>query len=152
MLTLSGAYNKSLQEEATLTAEQLKTRHVGKQDPKRHLEEAVEKAVGDQVVQNLGTCSFLSYELVLYRISPGRTTLGYPNHESSHWSRWVSCYPGTKLAPLHLSLKLPGTINSDGLEIFLYIYRIHFHVPLRKSNSLSLMGRRRALKICIFTL
>ena len=55
MLTLSGAYNKSLQEEATLTAEQLKTRHVGKQDPKRHLEEAVEKAVGDQVVQNLGT-------------------------------------------------------------------------------------------------
>jgi len=55
MLGLSGAYNKSLQEEATLTAEQLKTRHVGKQDPKRHLEEAVEKAMGDQVVQNLGT-------------------------------------------------------------------------------------------------
>ena len=37
------------------TADQLKTRHVGKQDPKRHLEEAVEKAMGDQVVQNLGT-------------------------------------------------------------------------------------------------
>ena len=55
MLSLSGAYNKSLQEEATLTPEQLKTRHVGKQDPKRHLEEAVEKAMGDQVVQNLGT-------------------------------------------------------------------------------------------------
>jgi len=55
MLSLSGAYNKSLQEESTLTAEQLKTRHVGKQDPKRHLEEAVEKAMGDQVVQNLGT-------------------------------------------------------------------------------------------------
>lgn len=55
MLALSGAYNKSLQEETTLSAEQLKTRHVGKQDPKRHLEEAVEKAVGDQVVQNLGT-------------------------------------------------------------------------------------------------
>ena len=53
MLTLSEAYNKSVQEE--LTAEQLKTRHVGKQDPKRHLEEAVEKAMGDQVVQNLGT-------------------------------------------------------------------------------------------------
>lgn len=44
-----------MQEESTLTAEQLKTRHVGKQDPKRHLEEAVEKAMGDQVVQNLGT-------------------------------------------------------------------------------------------------
>ncbi|KIK67978.1 hypothetical protein GYMLUDRAFT_36780 [Collybiopsis luxurians FD-317 M1] len=55
MLTLSEAYNKSVQEESTLTAEQLKTRHVGKQDPKRHLEDAVEKAMGDQVVQNLGT-------------------------------------------------------------------------------------------------
>ncbi|KAF8663379.1 hypothetical protein AX16_000954 [Volvariella volvacea WC 439] len=54
MLTLSEAYNKSVQEESTLTPEQLKTRHVGKQDPKRHLEEAVEKAMGDQVVQNLG--------------------------------------------------------------------------------------------------
>jgi len=55
MLSLSEAYNNSVQEESTLTAEQLKTRHVGKQDPKRHLEEAVEKAMGDQVVQNLGT-------------------------------------------------------------------------------------------------
>lgn len=55
MLSLSEAYNNSVQEESTLTAEQLKTRHVGKQDPKRHLEEAVEKALGDQVVQNLGT-------------------------------------------------------------------------------------------------
>jgi 26S proteasome regulatory subunit N11 len=55
MLTLSEAYNKSLQEEATLTPEQLKTRHVGKQDPKRHLEESVEKAMGDQILQNLGT-------------------------------------------------------------------------------------------------
>jgi 26S proteasome regulatory subunit N11 len=55
MLSLSEAYNKSVQEESTLTAEQLKTRHVGKQDPKRHLEEVVERAMGDQVVQNLGT-------------------------------------------------------------------------------------------------
>ncbi|KAE8217250.1 hypothetical protein CF326_g9512, partial [Tilletia indica] len=31
MLTLSESYNKSVQEEATLTADQLKTRHVGKQ-------------------------------------------------------------------------------------------------------------------------
>lgn len=44
-----------MREESTLTADQLKTRHVGKQDPKRHLEESVEKAMGDQVVQNLGT-------------------------------------------------------------------------------------------------
>lgn len=55
MLSLAEQYNKSVQEETTLTAEQLQTRHVGKQDPKRHLEEAVEKAMGDQVVQNLGT-------------------------------------------------------------------------------------------------
>ncbi|KAI0698556.1 Mov34-domain-containing protein [Cerioporus squamosus] len=55
MLSLSEAYNKSVQEESTLTADQLKTRHVGKQDPKRHLEEQVERAIGDQVVQNLGT-------------------------------------------------------------------------------------------------
>ncbi|KAF8735027.1 hypothetical protein AX14_002842 [Amanita brunnescens Koide BX004] len=55
MLRLAGAYNKSVQEESTLTPEQLKTRHVGKQDPKRHLEEVVEKAMGDQVIQNLGT-------------------------------------------------------------------------------------------------
>jgi len=53
MLKLASAYSKSVQEESTLTAEQLKTRHVGKLDPKRHLEEAVEKAMGDQVVQNL---------------------------------------------------------------------------------------------------
>ncbi|KAF8529061.1 JAB1/Mov34/MPN/PAD-1 ubiquitin protease-domain-containing protein [Hysterangium stoloniferum] len=55
MLTLSEAYNKSVQEESTLTPDQLKTRHVGKQDPKRHLEEAVEEAMGNQIVQNLGT-------------------------------------------------------------------------------------------------
>lgn len=55
MLTLSESYTKSVEEESTLTADQLKTRHVGKQDPKRHLEEAVEKSMGDQVVQTLGT-------------------------------------------------------------------------------------------------
>jgi 26S proteasome regulatory subunit N11 len=55
MLSLAEQYNKSVQEETTLSADQLKTRHVGKQDPKRHLEEAVEKAMGEQVVQSLGT-------------------------------------------------------------------------------------------------
>ena len=53
MLKLATSYTKSVQEESTLTAEQLKTRHVGKLDPKRHLEEAAEKAIGDQIVQNL---------------------------------------------------------------------------------------------------
>jgi 26S proteasome regulatory subunit N11 len=53
MLSLASAYNKSVTEETTMTAEQLKTRHVGKLDPKRHLEEAVEKAMGDQITQSL---------------------------------------------------------------------------------------------------
>jgi len=35
MLALAEAYNKSVQEEETMTPEQLKTRHVGKKDPKR---------------------------------------------------------------------------------------------------------------------
>ncbi|NXD32182.1 PSDE ATPase, partial [Spelaeornis formosus] len=53
MLKLATSYTKSVQEESTMTPEQLKTRHVGKLDPKRHLEEAAEKAIGDQIVQNL---------------------------------------------------------------------------------------------------
>lgn len=55
MLTLAEAYNKSVQEESTMTAEQLRTRHVGKQDPKRHLEESVEAVMGDNIVMALGT-------------------------------------------------------------------------------------------------
>lgn len=55
MLQLAEAYNKSVQEEEILTAEQLKTRHVGKQDPKRHLEEAVETVMGNNIVQTLRT-------------------------------------------------------------------------------------------------
>lgn len=46
MLSLAASYNKSVQEESTLSAQELKTRHVGKQDPKRHLEDAVEAAMG----------------------------------------------------------------------------------------------------------
>lgn len=55
MLHLSQTYTASVKEESTLTAQQLKTRHVGKQDPKRHLEEAVERAMGDSILQSLGT-------------------------------------------------------------------------------------------------
>lgn len=55
MLTLAEAYNKSVQEESTMTAEQLKTRHVGKQDPKRHLEESVEDVMSTNLVMALGT-------------------------------------------------------------------------------------------------
>lgn len=55
MLTLAEAYNKSVQEELTMTPEQLKTRHVGKQDPKRHLEDKVESVMGNNIVMALGT-------------------------------------------------------------------------------------------------
>lgn len=55
MLHLSQTYTASVKEEATLTSQQLKTRHVGKEDPKRHLEAAVERAMGDSILQSLGT-------------------------------------------------------------------------------------------------
>ncbi|KAK5829554.1 26S proteasome non-ATPase regulatory subunit 14 [Linnemannia elongata] len=55
MLSLAEAYNKSVQEEYTLTAEQLKTRHVGKEDPKRHLEANVEEVMSNNIVVALGT-------------------------------------------------------------------------------------------------
>jgi len=57
MLQLTEAYNKSVQEEETMTQEQLQTRHVGKQDPKRHLEEAVEEVMGSNIVQTLRSMS-----------------------------------------------------------------------------------------------
>ncbi|WRT66332.1 uncharacterized protein IL334_003287 [Kwoniella shivajii] len=53
MLNLAISYTKSVQEESTMTPEQLKTRHVGKLDPKRHLAEAAEKSMGEQVTQSL---------------------------------------------------------------------------------------------------
>ncbi|KAJ2988167.1 multicatalytic endopeptidase, partial [Globomyces sp. JEL0801] len=55
MLSLSEAYNKSVIEETTMTAEQLKTRHVGKQDPKKHLEDNVHKIMSGNIVQCLGS-------------------------------------------------------------------------------------------------
>jgi 26S proteasome regulatory subunit N11 len=55
MLSLTESYNKSVQEESTMTPEQLKTRHVGKQDPKRHLEESVEEVMSNNIVMSLGT-------------------------------------------------------------------------------------------------
>ncbi|KAG9301510.1 hypothetical protein G9A89_008362 [Geosiphon pyriformis] len=55
MLALADAYNKSVQEESTMTPDQLKTRHVGKQDPKRHLEESLEDVMSNNIVMALGT-------------------------------------------------------------------------------------------------
>lgn len=55
MVKLVEAYNKSIQQESTMTAEQLKTRHVGKKDPKRHLEESVVSGMTTNIVQCLGS-------------------------------------------------------------------------------------------------
>ncbi|KAJ1678811.1 multicatalytic endopeptidase [Spiromyces aspiralis] len=53
MLELAKSYNKSVQEESELTAEQRQIRHVGKKDPKRHLAEVAERAMSESIVTNL---------------------------------------------------------------------------------------------------
>ena len=55
MKTLSEAYNKSVLEETTMTKDQLVTRHVGKQDPKKHLEDQVQASMTSNIVQCLGS-------------------------------------------------------------------------------------------------
>jgi 26S proteasome regulatory subunit N11 len=55
ILVLAEAYSKSLHEELVMNSEELKNRHVGKQDPKRHLQEKVESTVAVNVVQILGS-------------------------------------------------------------------------------------------------
>lgn len=55
MLELAKAYNKSVEEEDKLTPQQLAIKNVGKQDPKRHLEENVDKLMTNNIVQSLGT-------------------------------------------------------------------------------------------------
>ncbi|RKP12648.1 26S proteasome non-ATPase regulatory subunit [Piptocephalis cylindrospora] len=55
MKTLSEAYNKSVQEETRMTPEELANRHVGKQDPKRHLEDRVNEVMQANISQNLAT-------------------------------------------------------------------------------------------------
>ena len=57
MLKLSQNYNKAVQEEMKMDAEQLKTRYVGKQNPKRHLQDLVEKTMADNLTQSLSTCA-----------------------------------------------------------------------------------------------
>ncbi|CAF0767860.1 unnamed protein product [Didymodactylos carnosus] len=51
MLDLSKNYIKSLEEEEKMTQEQLAIRNVGKQDPKRHLEENVDILMTTNIVQ-----------------------------------------------------------------------------------------------------
>ncbi|KAL0274898.1 UNVERIFIED_CONTAM: hypothetical protein PYX00_002926 [Menopon gallinae] len=54
MLDLAKNYNKALEEEEKMTPEQLAIKNVGKQDPKRHLEEKVDTLMTTNIVQCLG--------------------------------------------------------------------------------------------------
>lgn len=54
MLELAKLYNKSVEEEDTMTPEQLAVRNVGKQDPKRHLAEQVNVLMTENIAQCLG--------------------------------------------------------------------------------------------------
>ncbi|KAH1016254.1 hypothetical protein HUJ04_007508 [Dendroctonus ponderosae] len=54
MLELAKNYNKALEDEEKMTPEQLAIKNVGKQDPKRHLEEKVDVLMTNNIVQCLG--------------------------------------------------------------------------------------------------
>uniref|UniRef100_A0A1A9UDJ8 26S proteasome regulatory subunit RPN11 C-terminal domain-containing protein n=1 Tax=Glossina austeni TaxID=7395 RepID=A0A1A9UDJ8_GLOAU len=54
MLESAKNYNKALEDEEKMTPEQLAIKNVVKQDPKRHLEEKVDKVVQNNIVQYLG--------------------------------------------------------------------------------------------------
>lgn len=54
MLELSKAYTKALEDEKTMTTEQKALKNVGKQDPKRHLEEKVDGVLTANIIQSLG--------------------------------------------------------------------------------------------------
>eukprot|EP01119_Soliformovum_irregulare_P002196 TRINITY_DN1244_c0_g1_i1.p2 TRINITY_DN1244_c0_g1~~TRINITY_DN1244_c0_g1_i1.p2 ORF type:complete len:308 (-),score=77.87 TRINITY_DN1244_c0_g1_i1:67-990(-) len=54
MLELAKNYNKQIHDEEKLTKEKLAIQHVGKLDPKRHLQQDVEKLMTNNIVQTLG--------------------------------------------------------------------------------------------------
>lgn len=62
MVKLADQYTNRVKEEKELSEEQLKTRYVGKQDPKKHLEETVNDRLEDNIVTllagNVDTVSF----------------------------------------------------------------------------------------------
>nr|CAD2198563.1 unnamed protein product [Meloidogyne enterolobii] len=51
LLKLAKLYKKSIEEEAKMTEEQIAIKNVGKQDPKRHLGDTVDKMLADNLVQ-----------------------------------------------------------------------------------------------------
>lgn len=54
LLELAKSYDKWLEEEDTKTAEELTVMHVGKLDPKKHLEQSVEELMTANISQSLG--------------------------------------------------------------------------------------------------
>ena len=55
MVSLAQAYTKSIQEELKNTPEQLKLRHIGRKDPKKHLDEKASDIIAANVVTNVST-------------------------------------------------------------------------------------------------
>lgn len=55
MFDLTKRYHKSIQDESKLTKEKLAIQHVGKLDPKRHLQEDLTKLMTSNINQTLGT-------------------------------------------------------------------------------------------------
>lgn len=53
MVKIAKLYSERIKEESELTEDQLKTRYVGKQDPKKHLGETSEKRIEDNIVSIL---------------------------------------------------------------------------------------------------
>ena len=50
LVTLAEGYEKRVKEETEMTKEQLKTRYVGKLDPKKHLEDVGQQLIEDNIV------------------------------------------------------------------------------------------------------
>lgn len=50
LVSLADGYEKRVKEETELTKEQLKTRYVGKLDPKKHLEDVGRELIEDNIV------------------------------------------------------------------------------------------------------
>lgn len=55
LLGLAKAYNKAIQEEENIPKEKLVVQKVGKLDPKKHLEQNVQKLMSSNIIQTLGT-------------------------------------------------------------------------------------------------
>lgn len=55
LLDLAKGYNKALQDEEGLSAEKLVVQRAGKLDPKKHLEQDVQKLLSTNIIQTLGT-------------------------------------------------------------------------------------------------